>query len=122
MCSLHIYSDMSRDSRRTAPEVLALTAHHQSWIETFVTFCGMVRLRATVLGRLGWKPSPHPRAHALSCPPPAIYFGPGHRHFTRPALCHRAGVLRGVGPSLFSRQNNSMEEMHADLSVSILCR
>jgi hypothetical protein len=91
-------------------------------LETFVTFCGMVRLRATVLGRLGWKPSPHPRAHALSCPPPAIYFGPGHRHFTRPALCHRAGVLRGVGPSLFSRQNNSMEEMHADLSVSILCR
>jgi hypothetical protein len=27
-------------------------------LETFVTFCGMVWLRATVLGRMGWKPSP----------------------------------------------------------------
>jgi hypothetical protein len=36
----------------------------------------MVWLRTTVLGRLGWKPSPHPRAHALSCPPSAFY-GPG---------------------------------------------
>src|SRR5215210_6160706 len=45
-----------------------------SGLETYVTFCGMVGLRATVLGRLGWKPSPHPRAHALSYPPPAIYW------------------------------------------------
>src|ERR687894_1574265 len=56
----------------------------------------MVWVRATVLGRLGRKPSPHPRAGALSCPPPAIY-GPGLGHFTRPVLCHRAGVLRGSG-------------------------
>ena len=28
-----------------------------SWIETFVTFCGMVGLQAMVLGRLGRKPS-----------------------------------------------------------------
>src|SRR5215204_6150309 len=44
--------------------------------ETYVTFVWYGGLRAMVLGRLGWKPSPHPRAHALSCPPPAIY-GPG---------------------------------------------
>src|SRR5215211_2236349 len=39
-----------------------------SWIETFVTFCGMVGLQAMVLGRLGCRP--HPRASALSCPSP----------------------------------------------------
>src|SRR5215213_2840095 len=52
-----------------------------SQIETFVTFCGMVGLRgglrAKVLGRLGRKLSPHPRACALSCPSSAIY-GPGY--------------------------------------------
>ena len=37
----------------------------------------MVGLRAMVLGRLGRKPSPHPRACALSCPSLAIS-GPGH--------------------------------------------
>ncbi len=36
-------------------------------------FCGMVGLRAKVLGRLGRKPSPHPRASALSCPSLDIY-------------------------------------------------
>jgi hypothetical protein len=36
----------------------------------------MVGVRAKVLGRLEWKSSLHPRAAALSCPPPAIY-GPG---------------------------------------------
>jgi hypothetical protein len=41
-----------------------------SQIETFGTFCSMVGLRAKVLGRLGRKPSPHPRACALSCPLP----------------------------------------------------
>jgi len=60
----------------------------------------MVELRATDLGRLGWKPSPHPRAHALSCPSPAIY-GPGLGHFTRPALCHRAGVIATLGSPPF---------------------
>ena len=81
------------------------TAHVPDLIglETFVTFCGMVWLRATVSGRLGWKPSPHPRACALSCPPPAIY-GPGLGHFTRPALCHLAGAYEGSGPSLYPRQ------------------
>jgi hypothetical protein len=44
-----------------------------SQIETFVTLCGMVGLRAKVLGRLGRKPSPHPRACALSCPSLAVY-------------------------------------------------
>src|SRR5687767_10970930 len=60
----------------------------------------MVWVRATVLGRLGRKPSPHPRAHALSCPPPAIH-GPGLGHFTRPALCHLAGAFGGSGLSLY---------------------
>jgi hypothetical protein len=45
--------------------------------ETFVTFCGMVGLQAKVLGRLGKKPSPHPRACALSCPSP--FAGRGFR-------------------------------------------
>jgi hypothetical protein len=45
-------------------------------IETSVTFCGMVGVRAKVLGRMGWTTSPHLRAGALSCPPLAIY-GPG---------------------------------------------
>jgi hypothetical protein len=38
-----------------------------SQIETFVTFCGIVWLRAKVLGRMGWTTSPHLRAGALSC-------------------------------------------------------
>src|SRR5919107_5476035 len=54
-----------------------------AYLETFVTFHGIVWLRATVLGRLGWKPSPHPRACALSCPPPAVY-GPGHPTGSQP--------------------------------------
>src|SRR5215204_6599224 len=64
-----------------------------SQIETFVTLCGMVwlrgGLRAKVLGRLGRKLFPHPRACALSCPLLAIY-GPGSLgHLTRPfALPH----------------------------------
>ena len=48
----------------------ALGSGPLSWIETFVTFCGMVGLQAMVLGRLGRKPFPHPRACALSCPSP----------------------------------------------------
>jgi hypothetical protein len=67
-----------------------------AYLETFVTFYGMVWLRATVLGRLGWKPSPHPRAHALSCPPPADY-EPGLGHFTRPALTGPGLVLGSLG-------------------------
>src|SRR5215210_6021651 len=52
--------------------------------ETFVAFCGMVGLRAKVLGQLGRTSSPHPRACALSCPSSAIY-GPGSLgHLTRP--------------------------------------
>src|SRR5829696_5219541 len=39
-----------------------------SWIETFVTFCGIVWLRAKVLGQMGWTTSPYLRAGALSCP------------------------------------------------------
>ena len=34
-----------------------LSSDPLSWIETFVTFCGMVGLQAMVLGRLGRKPS-----------------------------------------------------------------
>src|SRR5215203_2169869 len=47
-----------------------------SWIETFVTFCGIVWLRAKVLGQMGWTTSPYLRAGALSCPSLAIE-GPG---------------------------------------------
>src|SRR5918997_6255778 len=62
----------------------------------------MVRLRAMVLGRLGRKPSPHPRAHALSCPPPAIY-GPGLRDTLPGPRCAagpglRQGYPGPVGP------------------------
>jgi hypothetical protein len=51
-------------------------------IETFVTLCGMVWVRAKVLGQMGWTTSPYLRAGALSCPSLAIY---------------RAGVLWGSG-------------------------
>jgi hypothetical protein len=51
-----------------------------SWIETFVTFCGMVGLQAMVLGRLG-KKTPLIQERVLY---------PSHRHL-------RAGVLRGSG-------------------------
>src|SRR5215212_11975478 len=44
-----------------------------SQIETFVTLCGMVGLRAKVLGQMGWTTSPYQRACALSCPSLAIY-------------------------------------------------
>src|SRR5215212_1701266 len=64
----------------------------------------MVGLQAMVLGRLGRKPSPHPRACALSCPSPftgrgilrgsGLYNGcivgrvvVGHPPTTRPSLC-----------------------------------
>src|SRR5215204_3416447 len=47
-----------------------------SQIETFVTFCGIVWLRAKVLGQMGWTTSPYLRAGALSCPSLAID-GPG---------------------------------------------
>src|SRR5215218_1315346 len=47
-----------------------------SQIETSVTFCGIVGLRAKVLGRLGRTENSQPRACALSCPSPTIY-GPG---------------------------------------------
>src|SRR5829696_2786262 len=43
-----------------------------SWIETFGTFCGIVWLRAKVLGQMGWTTSPYLRAGALSCPSLAI--------------------------------------------------
>jgi len=52
--------------------------------------------RVMVLGRMGWTTSPHPRAGALSCPSPAIC-GPELGHLSRPALCRRAGLLRGPG-------------------------
>jgi len=43
-----------------------------------------------VLGQMGWRTSPHPRAGALSCPPPATY-GPGLEDtLPRSALCHLA--------------------------------
>ncbi len=42
-------------------------------IETFVTLCGMVWVRAKVLGQMGWTTSPYLRAGALSCPSLAIY-------------------------------------------------
>src|SRR5687767_9985585 len=54
----------------------------------------MVGLEAMVLGRLGRKPSPHPRACALSCPSSAIY-GPGSLgHLTRPFALHPLCVAR----------------------------
>jgi hypothetical protein len=49
-------------------------------METFVAFCGMVGLRAKVLGRLGTEVSPHPGACALSCPSRAVY-GPGSYYY-----------------------------------------
>src|SRR5215212_6636885 len=51
----------------------------------------MVGVQAMVLGRVGRKPFPHPRACALSCPSPTIG-GPGslgHGHLTRPAVLWR---------------------------------
>jgi hypothetical protein len=73
-----------------------------SQLETFVTFCGMVWVRAKVLGRLGRKPSPHPGACALSCPSLAVY-GPGSLgHLTRPYFVaammqtHRGANTMGV--------------------------
>jgi hypothetical protein len=51
-----------------------------SWIETFVTFCGMVGLQAMVLGRLGMK-APLIQERVLY---------PAHRHL-------RAGARRGSG-------------------------
>ena len=78
-----------------------------SQIETFVTLCGMVWVRAKVLGRLGRKPSPHPRACALSCPSLAVYYGPGSLgHLTRPYFVaamvqpHRGANTMGVVLSL----------------------
>src|SRR5215218_10646401 len=65
-----------------------------SQIETFVTLCGMVGLRAKVLGQMGWTTSPYQRACALSCPSPAIY-GPGSLgHLTRPFALR--GTLNGA--------------------------
>jgi hypothetical protein len=59
-------------------------------------------VQAVVLGRVGRKPSPHPRACALSCPSPTIR-GPGslgHGHLTRPAvLAHNPRRYRGHSPS-----------------------
>src|SRR5215204_1600859 len=66
-----------------------------SQIETFVTFCGIVWLRAKVLGRMGWTTSPHLRAGALSCPPLAIY-GPGS--YGAPAFILPLGRARCVHP------------------------
>jgi hypothetical protein len=66
---------------------------------TTVAFCGMVRMRAKVLGRLEWKSFLHPRAAALSCPPPAIY-GPGRGLVSRPVLCSEKGLpASGSGSS-----------------------
>jgi hypothetical protein len=62
-----------------------------SWIETFVTLCGMVGVQAMVLGR-GSVHVSQPRACALSCPLPAIY-GPGALgHLTRPQFVCIVGV------------------------------
>jgi hypothetical protein len=88
-----------------------------SWIETFVTFCGMVGLQAMDLGRLGSKPSPHPRACALSCPSPFAgrgFSGSGlilflaapnfvwspPSHLARPSLCpsHNGGAWSRRSP------------------------
>ena len=48
-------------------------------------FCGMVGVRAKVLGQMGWTTSPYQRAGALSCPSLAIY-GPGPTG-SRPLSC-----------------------------------
>src|SRR5215204_5630 len=57
-------------------------------------------LRAKVLGRLGRKLSPHPRASALSCPSSAIY-GPGSLgRFTRPFAFPRPDTLSPLPTAL----------------------
>src|SRR5215203_6270613 len=61
----------------------------------------MVGLEAMVLGRLGRKPSPHPRACVLSYPSPTIR-GPGslgHGHLTRPAVLEHNTRRYGHSPS-----------------------
>src|SRR5215216_1804047 len=64
-----------------------------SQIETFVTFCGIVWLRAKVLGRMGWTTSPYLRACALSCPSLAID-GPGS--YGAPAFILPSAALFGT--------------------------
>jgi hypothetical protein len=60
----------------------------------------MVELRATDLGRLEWKTSLHPRAAALSCPPPAIY-GPGLLYDVSPGP--RCALRRFFLPAVLGR-------------------
>jgi hypothetical protein len=69
LCSAHRLLSYGRSSHARGSDPL--------WqIETSVTLCGMVWVRAKVLGQMGWTTSPYQRACALSCPSLAIY-GPG---------------------------------------------
>jgi hypothetical protein len=71
-----------------------------SQIETFVTLCGMVWVRAKVLGQMGWTTSPYLRAGALSCPSLAIY-GPGSSGGSGLYTVHGRAFLTSLGrPSL----------------------
>src|SRR5215210_6325908 len=83
-----------------------------SQIETFGTFCGIVWLRAKVLGRMGWTTSPHLRAGALSCLSLALTgqgptgLRPLYCPWPRPsdlsgaALCFRRVTARLLGRSI----------------------
>src|SRR5215210_3029633 len=68
-----------------------------SQIETFVTLCGIVEVRAKVLGRLGRKPSPHPGACALSYPSRGFY-RPGS--YGAPAFILPVGRALPTSPNL----------------------
>jgi hypothetical protein len=71
-----------------------------SQIETFVTLCGMVWVRAKVLGQMGWTTSPYLRAGALSCPSLVIY-GPGSSGGSGLYTVHGRAFLTSLGrPSL----------------------
>src|SRR5829696_7227129 len=102
MCSIHIYSMVSRLEGGLAPKVWARTAHHQPEIETSVTFCGMMGFAGDGLRSDGVDDLPYPRAGALSCPSSAIarrrkggglptVDGPGSQR-SRPALVSTAKV------------------------------
>ena len=95
-CSAHRLLSWGRSSH--GAQVTGLRPFAQ--IETFVTLCGMVWVRAKVLGQMGWTTSPYLRAGALSCPSLAIY-GPGSSGGSGLYTVHGRAFLTSLGrPSL----------------------